>query len=303
MIVKIKNNVIDKSKKYKSNINGIKNEIVAFFKEKGKMEKIKKLLKMLWQFIIRKDILIIILMALPFVFMDLFTRIYGNSVSYYSLFRLTPRLFTIAYIVLFIGVSLNIKKKYSKLVYSLFFFFFYIFFITQNIYYSTMNNFFGFSLMSLAGEGSDYFLDALKNCSIIVYLAIILVFLGYLYAMKNFPKSVRYNKGKLIHIVVIFIILHIVSKAFLGFGNFELTWDTWRNPRNVYNNFNDSNKCLSLTGLYEYTVRDFYMTYIKPEATKSDTESKFLSEVFESTTDGTHKNKYTGKFSGKNVIF
>jgi phosphoglycerol transferase MdoB-like AlkP superfamily enzyme len=303
VIVKIKNNVIDKSKKYKSNISGIIKEIVTFFKEKGKKEKIKKLLKNLWQFIIRKDILILILMALPFVFMDLFTRIYGNSVSYYSLFRITPRLFSIAYIVLFIGISLNIKKKYSKLVYSLFFFFFYIFFIAQNIYYSTMNNFFGFSLMSLAGEGSDYFLDALKNCSIVVYLAIILVFLSYLYIMKNFPNGVRYNKGKLIHIGVIFLVLHIISKAFLGFGNFELTWDTWRNPRNVYNNFNDSNKCLSLTGLYEYTVRDFYMTYIKPEETKTDTESKFLNEVFDSSNDHYNKNKYTGKFKNKNVIF
>ena len=30
-------------------------------------------------------------------------------------------------------------------------------------YYSIMNNFFGFSIMALAGEGSAYFLDALKK--------------------------------------------------------------------------------------------------------------------------------------------
>ena len=70
MIAKIKDNVIVKSKKYKSNITGIKNYVVAFFKEKGKMNKIKELLKMLWQFIIRKDVLIIILMAIPFIIMD-----------------------------------------------------------------------------------------------------------------------------------------------------------------------------------------------------------------------------------------
>ncbi len=303
MIVKIKKNVIDKSKKYKSNINNIKDEIIAFFKESGKKEKIKKLLKMIWQFLNRKEILNIIMLSLPFVFMDLFTRIYGNEVSYYSLFRITPRLFTVAYIVLFVGISLNIKNKYSKLVYSIFFFIFFIMFISQNIYYSTMNNFFGFSILRLAGEGSDYFLDALKNCNIIVYLAIILLIVAYIYIIKNYPKGIRYNKSKLIHIGVIFIVLHIISKSFLGFGNFELTWDTWRNPRNVYNNFNDSNKCLSLTGLYEYTVRDFFMTYIKPEATKTDTESKFLSEVFDESNDSYHKNKYTGKFKNKNVIF
>lgn len=303
VIVKIKENVIDKSKKYKSNINGIIKEVIAFFKEKGKMKKIKKLLKMLWQFVKRKDVLAIILLALPFVFMDLFTRIHGNSVSFYSLFRLTPRLFSLAYIVLFIGVSLNIKSRYSKFVYSILFLFFFVLFIVQNIYYSTMSNFFGFSLMSLAGEGSDYFLDALKNCSIVVYLAILLLLVLYIVAIKKFPKDVNYNKSKLIHVFIIFVILHIVSKSLLGFGNFELTWDTWRNPRNVYNNFNDSNKCLSLTGLYEYTVRDFFMTYIKSTPTKTDTESKFLNEVFDETQDSFHKNKYTGKFKDKNVIF
>lgn len=303
MIVKFKNNVINKTKKYKSNIKRINKHVVAFFKEKGKMKKIKKLLKMCWQFIIRREVLVAIVMALPFVFMDFFTRIHGSSVGFYSLFRLTPRLFSVAYIILFVGISLNIKKKYSKLIYSLFFFIFLIIFAVQNIYYSVMSNFFGFSLMALAGEGSDYFLDALRNCNVLVYLAIVILIAGYIFIIKNYPKYVKYNKTKFIHVIIVFIILHVIAKSFLGFGNFELTWDTWKNPRNVYENFNDSNKCLSLTGLYEYTIRDFYMTYIKPEVTKSEAESKFLNEVFDATNDNYHKNKYTGKFKDKNVIF
>ena len=147
MIVKLKKSVVNKSKKYKKNISGIKNEIIAFFKEKGKMQKIKKLLQIIWQFITRKDVLFIILMALPFIFMDVFTRLHGNSISFYSFFRITPRLFSIAWIVLFIGISLNVKNKYSKLLYSLFFFLFFIMFTVQNVYYSIMSNFFGFSII------------------------------------------------------------------------------------------------------------------------------------------------------------
>ncbi len=303
MVVKIKDNIKKKSKKYKTSYKKAKKQVVAFFKEKGKMKKIINLLKKFWQFIIRSDVLNVLLMACPFIIMDLFTRIYGNSVSFYSLFRISPRLFSLAYIILFIGISLNIKSKYSRFVYSLFFFIFFVFFIVQNIYFSTMSNFFGFSLMALAGEGSDYFLDALKNCNILVYVAILVLIINYAIVMKRYPKDVDYNKSKLIHITILFIVLHLVSKSFLGLGNFELTWDTWRNPRNVYENFNDSNKCLSLTGLYEYTIRDFYMTYIKPAPTKTDTESKFLTEVFSEENDSYHKNKYTGKFKGKNVIF
>ena len=303
MVVKIKNSVMKKKDVAKSKLSNFWNEIVLFFKEKDKMKKIKKLIKNIWKYLLKEDVLTIIILASPFIVMDLATRIFGNSISFYSIFRITPRLFSIAYIILFIGLSLNVKKKYSKFVYSVLFFLFFIMFAVQNIYCSTMGNFFGFSLMALAGEGSDYFLDALKNCNILVYIVMIVLIINYVFAIKRFPKNVSYNKRKLIKITVIFLVLHIVSKMFLGFGNFELTWDTWRNPRNVYDNFNDSNKCLSLTGLYEYTVRDFYITYIKRAETKTDTESNFLSDVFSSQNDSYHKNKYTGKFKGKNVIF
>ena len=303
MVVKIRNSVIQKTSTAKGFLAKYWKEVVLFFKEKDKMNKIKKLLKKIWKYLLKHDVYNILLLASPFIIMDLATRIFGNSISYYSIFRITPRLFSLAYIILFIGISLNIKKKYSKLVYSIFFFFFFVMFIVQNIYFSTMGNFFGFSLMALAGEGSDYFLDALKNTNILVYIVMILLIINYIIAMKRFPKNTCYDKKKLKYIVIVFIALHIISKIFLGFGNFELTWDTWRNPRNVYDNFNDSNKCLSLTGLYEYTVRDFYVTYIKRAETKTDTESNFLSDVFSSKNDKFNKNKYTGKLKGKNVIF
>lgn len=302
MVNSVKDKVIVKSRKYKNNWNKTKKYVVDFFREKGKMTKIKILLSKLWKFFVRKDVLRIILLALPFVIMDLFTRIFAGSFSFVSIFHVSPRLFSLAYIILFVGISLSINSKYSKFVYSFLFAIFFIMFVVQNIYYSTMGNFFGFSLMALAGEGSDYFLDALKNCNIFVYIFIIIIIVLYIYLMKIFPKDTTYNKRKIIHISIIFIVLHILSKAFLGSGNFELTWDTWRNPRNVYDNFNDSNKCLVLTGLYEYTVRDFYVTYIKPSETKTDTESKFLTDIFSGNIN-THKNKYTAKFKNKNVIF
>ena len=302
MVVKVKEKVIDKGKKYKNNWNKTKKCVVDFFREKGKMKKIKNLLVNIWKFIKKKEVLNIILLAVPFIVMDLFTRVFASSITFVSVFNLTPRLFSLAYIILFIGISLNINNKYSKVIYSVFFFIFFIMFIVQNIYYSTMGNFFGFSLMALAGEGSDYFLDALKNCNIFVYLFIFILIILYVYILKVFPKNTVYSKKRIIHVAILFIVLHIASKLLLGSGNFELTWDTWRNPRNVYNNFNDSNKCLVLTGLYEYTVRDLYITYIKPSETKTDTESKFLSDIFNGK-ETTHKNKYTGKFKNKNVIF
>ena len=303
MVVKLRSKMLGKTKSFKNRCKVIKGHVVSFFKEKDKIKKIKKFSKYLWKLCLKKGVFNILLLALPFIIMDLTIRIMGSSISFFPIFSFAPRLFSIAFIVLLLGISLNIKRRYSRIIYSIFFFVFLVLFFTQGVYYSTMNTYFSFSLMSLASEGSYYFLDALKNCSIWVYIITLLLFIIYAFCIKLFPKNVNYNKRKIIKICLIFLCLHLVSKVSLGRANFELTWDTWKNPRNVYNNFNDSNKGMALAGLYEYTVRDFYINYIKSTPKKSDTESNFLSEVFSTNNDSFHKNKYTGKFKGKNVIF
>ena len=302
MVVKIKDSVIDKTKNIKKKSKNMKNSAVSFFKEKGKMKKIKNALKECKNKIIKNKLLDIVLLACPFIVMDIATRLFGTSITFYPVYSITPRLFSLAYIILFIGISINIKKKYSKLVYTGFFIIFFVLFLVQNVYYSIMNNFFGFSIMALAGEGSAYFLDALKKSNVLVYIIAVIIFIIYLLAIKRFPEA-TYNKKKLIKVSVIFIVIHLFAKICLGSAAFELTWDAWKNPKNVYDNFNDSNKCIALAGLYEYTVRDFYINYIKPTPKKSDTESNFLAEVFSTNNDNYHKNSYTGKFKGKNVIF
>ena len=303
MVVKLKNSVIHKTKNIKNKSKKVKKQIILFFKEKGKMAKIKKAAKYIWSCISKHHFLNIFLLSCPFIVMDLMTRIFGGVITFYGLFSFTPRMFSLAYIILFIGISLNVSKKYSKIVYSVFFVTFYVLFLVQNIYYSIMNNYFSFSIMALVNEGSHYFLDALKKSNVWVYVVAIIIFIIYIFAMRLFPDDTGYNKKRIIKISIIFIVMHIIAKACLGTATFELTWDAWKNPRNVYNNFNDSNKCISLAGLYEYSVRDFYINYIKPYPKKSETESKFLDEVFSKNNDKYHKNKYTGMFKGKNVIF
>ena len=302
MIVKIKSNVKDKTNNVKRGYSKVKKSIISFFKEKGKMNKIKLFFKYLWKWCLSHKVLNILLMAVPFIIIDVSTRIFGNAISFFGLFNLVPRLFSIIYIILFLGISLNIKNKHGKILYSILFIISFVLYLVQNVYYSSMNTFFSFSLMALAGEGMDYAWNTILKCNIWVYVVALLIIFTYIMALRKFPKRTSYNKKRIIKVSVLFLILHFITKLMLGNGNFELTWDSWRNPRNVYNNFNDANKCLALTGFYEYSLRDFYITYIKPSEKKSETESNFLDEVFSSKNDSFHKNKYTGKFKNKNVI-
>lgn len=301
-IKRIKKDSKKKIKKIKKSIIDIKNNITKFFKEDGKKEKIIKLLTSIWNFLRRKDVLEILLLSIPFIIIDLSTRLFASQIDFYPIFSISPRLFSIAYITLLIGVILNIGKNKGKIVYSLVFILFFILYLVNNIYYSATNNFFSFSMLELASEGSSYIYDVLKTCNFYVYIIAIIIVIIFAISLKYFPNS-KVNKKRLITIIFIFILLHMSAKTFLGKANFELTWDTWRNPKNVYNNFNDSNKCLALSGIYEYSVRDFYITYIKPATKKNEAESNFLEEVFSEANNSVSSNKYTGMFKDKNVIF
>lgn len=303
MILKMKKKIKRKTKNVQKEYSKIRRELINFFKEKGKRKKVKKLLQKIWHFIIQKEVLCVFIMLFSFAIMDLVTRLIGGKIDFYRIFSFTPRFFSISYIILFLGIILNIKKRQGKILYSVIFFLFLLLFLVQNIYYSTMNNYFSFSLIALASEGSSYFLDAVKNANIWIYIVFILLIIGYTFTMRFYPNGDTLNKKKIRFYIILFLFLHFISKLSLGSANFELTWDNWQNPRNVYNNFNDANKCMSLSGIYEYTIRDFFVTYIRSKDKKSVTESNFLDEVFSENNDNFHQNKYTGIFKDKNVIF
>lgn len=302
-ISKIKKNIMNNLKIIMKKINRVKDEFILFFKEKGKMKKINRWLKDCYHIVIDKKILCIILCALPFIIMDMATRFFASEIDFYPVFGLTPRLFSIGYIILLLGIIFNIQKKASYYTYIITFSLFFILFLVHNIYYDATKNFFSFSLLDLMGEGSSYFLDVIKSCNIVVYISAILILLIFFCSLKFFPVSKGFNKKRVITTIIFFVLIHSLAKSLLGEANLELTWNTWSNPKNVYDNFNDSNKCMAVTGLYEYTFRDFYIIYIKPEPKKSETESNFLEEVFSAENDSISKNKYTGIFKDKNVIF
>ena len=239
----------------------------------------------------------LLLLALPFILIDIFTR---YKVEFYGLLKLVPNLFTLLWISLIISICLFSKKKIGKIVYILFFILCLVLYLVNNIYYSMTGVFFDFSMVMLAGEGSEYFLDSIKNCDLSVYLFLIPIFITFILAIKVYPKEEHKSYKKMIISLFIFIVLHSVTPLFLGKANEELTWSTWRNPRNIYNSFNDNNKAINVSGLYEYTARNFYVTFLKKEST-NEKDIEFLKEEYAKEKE-VNKNKYTGKYKDNNLI-
>ena len=112
----------------------------------------------------------ILIVSLPFILIDIITRILGHKIHFYGILRLVPILFTSSYITLGVASSLLLEKKKGKILYIALFIISFAIFITNNIYYSMTDTFFDFSLILLASEGSEYFMDAILNGNIWVYI-------------------------------------------------------------------------------------------------------------------------------------
>ena len=248
-----------------------------------------------------KDYKYIFFLALPFISMDIITRLFGKNINFYKLFSLSPNMFTITWIVLFLGLTLGFKKRIGKIIYLVINLIFLIVFLTNNVYYSMTKTFFDFSLLESASEGSPYIMDTLLNTNLLVYISCIFIIILTLYVLKYIPYKTKNNCRVLSITFLVFLVMHLLTPLTLGKAYKELTWSSWRNPRNIYNSFNDNNKSMKISGLYEYTIRNFYITFLKTEEQENSEDITFLDDSYTINTD--NSNKYTGLFKDKNLIF
>ena len=144
-----------------------------------------------------------------------------------------------------------------------------------------MNNFFDFSLLSAASEGTPYMIDALKNCNKLVYVSFIIIIIFYIIGFKKLPKNKENNYKSLLIVFIVFLCIHTIAFFTLGKANTDLTWSSWRNPKNIYNSFNDANKSMKITGFYEYTFRNYYVNFIKSDAQINEEDIAFLNSAYE----------------------
>ena len=240
-------------------------------------------------------------MIFPLLAMDIITRLFGYNIDFYSITGISPNLFTISYLILFIGISLSFKKRIGKKIYLIINIFFLIIFLINNIYYSMTNTFFDFNLIESTAEGAPYILDTIISAKPTVYLSSILIIYLIYHGYKKIPYKTKNNYRLTSIVIIVFLILHTITPNTLGKANKELTWNSWKNPRNIYMSFNDSNKSLKISGLFEYTFRNFYVTFLKTDEEENEEDEQFLETAFSEY--GEYKNKYTGIFKNKNLIF
>ncbi len=263
----------------------------------------KKQIKKTFDFVFKNKYFHSILLSFfSFYILDIVTRLLGKDTDFLKISAFVPNLFSISWISLFILLIIFINKKLGKPLYIIIFILSITMFIVNNVYYSVTKNFFDFALLGLAKEGSEFFISAIKSANIWMYITAIASIVLFVFGFIKFPWNNKSNYIGLIITITVFAVTHQATPLLLGEKNNELTWNTWKNPRNVYENYNDNNKSLSVSGIYEYTLRNYYKTFLEEKKTTNEKELLFLNNIFKEAKIN-ETNKYTGIFEGKNIVF
>ncbi|MBR5236257.1 MAG: LTA synthase family protein [Clostridia bacterium] len=198
---------------------------------------------------------------------------------------------------------LVLPKKVGKTVFVVLTLAFSVLSLSECVYYKIFDQFFWLKGIALAGEGSDYFGYAVKMISpeMIVFLVSAFVLMLITLFIWQKPNVEKKQKRILILLpVVLLIATHVGMQPWL-YGDSTNEWDVWRKPRIVYKNFNDVNKSLEISGIYQFSYLNLY-TGLFPKGHNLSKDDRSMADEYFTLKGEPVPNRYTGLLKGKNVI-
>ncbi len=213
-------------------------------------------------------------------------------------------IFSIGWVIFFFVLCVFLlPRKIGKIIFSLTTICFSVLSLSECVYYKIFEQFFWLKSIGLAGEGADYFGYAAELIEpwMIGYLVATLFFmLTALFTWWTPPMKKRYRVLSLIVPVLILLGTHISMKPELH-GDAADEWDVWRKPRIVYKNFNDVNKSLEISGIYQFSYLNLY-TSLFPQEHNLSKDDRYMADEYFTLKGEPNQNAYSGLLKGKNVI-
>jgi len=247
----------------------------------------------------------IIYFAIGLEILNIYLRYINRSIESFSVLDLIPNTFTAIWILIFVLIIYNINSKKLKGIITIIINILFVVLCFTNIIFSRLfSKFFTFKDILYAGEGIDFIssiTDYIKFMDIVIIIISIAFSIFSIYCYRYIKKEKTKVKLVTSIILIIFVILGIILvQCKIGKADDPTEWYAFSNKRSIYNQFNDTKRSFMLCGLYEYSIRDFYLTFIKH--TEIDKESYYeeISEYIAS--NDKQVSEYNGIFKEKNLI-
>ncbi len=210
-------------------------------------------------------------------------------------------LFSLLWICAIFFTCRLLPKNAGRIVYTAVGGVFIVFSFAQYIYFQIFDQFFRLQSIGLAGEGGSYFSYAVSHldiwsfvCTLSAAGCLVATFVKW----RSTQKTGIFAKLIILLPVAGLVLTHILLQPQVSEEK-ELSWDSWGDPRVIYQKFSDPNKSMDIAGIYQFAARDFYKTYMA-EGEYSESDFGKVTEYFEEKT--ALENEYTGLFEGKNVF-
>lgn len=248
----------------------------------------------------------LIYFSISMLLLDVYLRFVNRTMKSFSIFELVPNIFTVLWILIMCLIIYTSNKTLKKVFTISFFGIFTILQFTNLLFSRIFSKFFMFKDLLYSGEGIEFINSIflyIKPVDVIVVLVGIAFIVLSIFTQKFISKENK--KTKVITIVIsgfLIITLFATVQILIGKSKPANHWNAFSVKRNIYNQFNDSKRALMLCGLYEYSFRDFYLTFLKFDSKDYDEYHKEIDKFIKNN-NNKNTSQYNGKYKDKNLIF
>lgn len=247
------------------------------------------------------------LFFLALVFLDYaFRWVYAQAGST-RLLSLKPMLFTGSWALLLTCLMALLPRLARRIAMGVAGVFFGFLVVLHGVMFNVFGHFFSFSDMGFAGDGAAFFSWTYFRMPKKMYFFVFVFLLMVAAAVVLVPRPRVSGKRLWIRRGCAVLIVPLCLAA-VWFGHQKLmpqedylvtSWDMVYDPDGMaYKGFTDTNRCMKMTGLYQYTVRNFAVSFGIGTDTRGIEE---LTAAFESR-EVPGPNEYTGSLRGKNLM-
>ena len=267
---------------------------------------IKDLLKNIKKYYLKSKriidyLIVFIIEAFLFLLFDISLRIESYKLtSFVKVYDIFPLLLTLSYVLIIWFFSIILPKIWAKILVISSYILSLILYITHYMMLIIKQEAFTFYDLNIASEGFEYLNFIIKEINF-KFIFVVLLSLGIVVFLIIYLSKLEKLKVHFYYFPIVIIVVLIIR--FIGFCTLEDYDDYLFNgvlyPKYYYNNYINPKKSLSISGLYEYTVKDCFK-----QLKEKNTIIDYTSEIdnYLKNHEKNNSNKYTGLFKDKNII-
>lgn len=245
------------------------------------------------------------LFAITLLLLDIGLRGLHSGVGVTAFYDPIPRRFTLAWVIMLTAITLLLPKLLRRIVVGAVGGMFLLLFLVHSMMIQAKGNFFSFNSLMYAADGLRFLDTSYIKINpwiwFIFFLGMLLLVLSVLLIPKKGPNICR---------VIICVALIVAGIGAININRQNNLTDRLENHFNIYqnsliyDNFTDSNACVMLCGMYQYTFRDFCITYGVYDSLRyiNDHDSVMILDSWYASKEVDKDNVWTGRFSEKNMI-